>query len=447
MRCGRPVRRLGAAPVRWLFDLLRGPATAITAGSGRWRGLLVCAIDGTTMTVPDSARNLAGYGKQAGSHGGSGYPLLRLVALVACGTRTIIDAVFGPASCGELDYTRRLARSLHAGMIVLLDRNFGVAALIGRARRHRGAPAGPPQEQPQTAGAAPLPRRVVPVADRRRAGAGDRMRDHHRHQRRAAHRRLPAGHHPARLRRYPAAALITLYHQRWEIEMVFTQLAKRAVRPLGGGREHVADLHLVAGDDHAVDEQFGEQPPLLEGGGGEAGPGRPFAAARRGRGGDRGGPHRQRHRSDQPGRPASWRRFAAGRAAGHAAHGRILDGRPRPRRNAAAHHGLPCPGGQPLPAARRPPRPVPATPARWPHHRATAGVIRGGLMVARQKIHAGMIHAGKTATVICENNHFRVVIDGETAAVVPRTTTSEVHRYKANATDKRSQPPLTPEGQ
>jgi hypothetical protein len=63
-------------------------------------------------------------------------------------------------------------------------------------------------------------------------------------------------------------------------------------------------------------------------------------------------------------------------------------------------------------------------------------------MVARQKIHAGMINAGKTATVICENTHFRVVIDGETAAVVPRTTTSEVHRYKANATHRRS--PATP---
>jgi predicted PhzF superfamily epimerase YddE/YHI9 len=71
---------------------------------------------------------------------------------------------------------------------------------------------------------------------------------------------------------------------------------------------------------------------------------------------------------------------------------------------------------------------------------------RGGLMVACQKIHAGMIHAGKTATVICENTHFRVIIDGETAAVVPRTTTSEVRRYKANATDKRTQPRLTPEG-
>jgi hypothetical protein len=46
--------RLGAAPLRWLFDLLRGPVTGITAGPARWRGLLVCAIDGTTMTIPDS---------------------------------------------------------------------------------------------------------------------------------------------------------------------------------------------------------------------------------------------------------------------------------------------------------------------------------------------------------------------------------------------------------
>src|SRR4029077_13826095 len=72
---------------------------------------------------------------------------------------------------------------------------------------------------------------------------------------------------------------------------------------------------------------------------------------------------------------------------------------------------------------------------------------RGGLMVARQKIHAGMIHAGKVDTVICENNHFRVVIDGETTAVAPRTTASKFHRYKANATDRRTVTRLTPEGQ
>src|SRR5579859_2622783 len=46
-------------------------------------------------------------------------------------------------------------------------------------------------------------------------------------------------------------------------EMVFTQLAKRAVRPVGGGREHVADLDLVVGDDDAVDEQLGQLPPQI----------------------------------------------------------------------------------------------------------------------------------------------------------------------------------------
>jgi hypothetical protein len=49
-------------------------------------------------------------------------------------------------------------------------------------------------------------------------------------------------------------------------------------------------------------------------------------------------------------------------------------------------------------------------------------------MVAHQKIHAGMIHAAKTATVICENNHFQVIVGGDTAVVVARTSASEIHR-------------------
>jgi hypothetical protein len=58
---------------------------------------------------------------------------------------------------------------------------------------------------------------------------------------------------------------------------------------------------------------------------------------------------------------------------------------------------------------------------------------RGGIMVATQKIHVGMIHAGKTVTVHAEDDSFRLVIDGETVAVVPRTTSREIHRYKAYA--------------
>jgi len=59
---------------------------------------------------------------------------------------------------------------------------------------------------------------------------------------------------------------------------------------------------------------------------------------------------------------------------------------------------------------------------------------RGGIQVARQRIQAGMTHAGKIVTVICENNTFRLVIGGETVAAVPRTTSRQIDRYKAYAT-------------
>jgi hypothetical protein len=62
---------------------------------------------------------------------------------------------------------------------------------------------------------------------------------------------------------------------------------------------------------------------------------------------------------------------------------------------------------------------------------------RGGIMVAKQKIHVGMSHAGKIVTVACEKNSFRLVIDGDTVAEVPRTTSREIDRYKAYATRPR----------
>lgn len=62
---------------------------------------------------------------------------------------------------------------------------------------------------------------------------------------------------------------------------------------------------------------------------------------------------------------------------------------------------------------------------------------RGGIQVARQRIQVGMTHAGKIVTVLPEDDSFRLVIDGETAAVVPRTTSCEIDRYKAHATHPR----------
>jgi hypothetical protein len=62
---------------------------------------------------------------------------------------------------------------------------------------------------------------------------------------------------------------------------------------------------------------------------------------------------------------------------------------------------------------------------------------RGGIQVARQRIQVGMTHAGKIVTVVPETNTFRLVIDGDTVRVVPRTTSRQIDRYKAHATHPR----------
>ena len=177
------------------------------------------------MSVPDSPANLAVYGRQTGSHGGSGYPLLRLLAVVACGSRTVIDAVFGPIGVGETRYAPRLFGCLRPGMLLLADRNFAVKDLI---------------EQIHTAGADLLIRckanRNLPAIKRcpdgswltRLGTVTVRVID-------AEINVTTAGqpHHTGRYRlittltdhrAFPALDLVALYHQRWEIETAFLEL-------------------------------------------------------------------------------------------------------------------------------------------------------------------------------------------------------------------------------
>jgi len=220
-------RRVGVAPLRALFDLLRGPAATL-AGQVWWRGLLVCAIDGTIMSVADSRSNLSVFSKQrGGATGGSSYPMLRLLAVVACGTRTVIDAVFGPISSGETTYARDLLRSMRAGMLVLADRNFAAgwllaaiadtgAHLLVRAKTGTGGPNLPVLRRHRdgsyrsTFGAKIV--RVIEAEITITTTAGTvtgvyrlitTLLDHHRH---------------------PATGLIRLYHQRWEIETAYLEL-------------------------------------------------------------------------------------------------------------------------------------------------------------------------------------------------------------------------------
>jgi hypothetical protein len=88
------------------------------------------AIDGTGIAVPDSDANRAWTDKTTASHPAAGYPLLRLVTLVECGTRALIAAVFGTPAEGELAYAAKLGTRLRPGMMLLADRNFDAATFL-----------------------------------------------------------------------------------------------------------------------------------------------------------------------------------------------------------------------------------------------------------------------------------------------------------------------------
>ncbi|WP_331758796.1 IS4 family transposase (plasmid) [Nocardia sp. NBC_01377] len=217
-------RRIGVEPLRALFALLAGPP----AGARRWRGLLVCAIDGTLMSIPDSAANLTRYTHHTCNNGGSGYPILRLLTVVACGTRTLIDAVFGPAGIGETTYAPDLVRCLRPGMLLLADRNFAVAALIAaiadtdadlliRCKNNRRLP--PIQRYPDGSYLTILATVKLRVIDAEIAVTGTGK---YRAKRRVGRYRLltTLTDHDA----FPARDLVELYHQRWEIETCYLEL-------------------------------------------------------------------------------------------------------------------------------------------------------------------------------------------------------------------------------
>jgi hypothetical protein len=123
-------RRVGAAPLRALFDLLRGPVAGPATAGVWWRRRLLVALDGTSLCCPDTPANLAVYRKGGGYQGGTGYPMVRLAAVVACGTRALLAAAFGPTNIDERNYAGRLLTDLHPGMLVLADRNFGYRPML-----------------------------------------------------------------------------------------------------------------------------------------------------------------------------------------------------------------------------------------------------------------------------------------------------------------------------
>ena len=219
-------RRLGPAPLKALFEVLAGPAAQPSAPGicfGRYRTV---AFDGcTSIKVPDTARNRAWLGKMKAALGVTGYPAVELMTLVETGTRALIGAVFGPPATGETDYARQLLHLLGPGMLVLADRGFDAAAFLAEVAATRA------QFLVRLTAA-----RRLPVMARLDDGSflskiGEltvRIIAAHVTVTCADGTRYTGSYRLATTlldhRRYPASALIRLYHERWEHEVAYLAL-------------------------------------------------------------------------------------------------------------------------------------------------------------------------------------------------------------------------------
>src|SRR4051794_26273464 len=176
--------RLGAAPLRRLYErVVRPVATPATKGAWyrEWRPV---SPDGSCLDVADTGENCVACGRPEASRGEGAFPQVRFVALVENGTHVLFGARLGGFAEGETTLAHDVLPALRPGMLCLADRQlFGhalwrEAAATGADLLWRGGGEPPPPPGGRGGGGAP-PRATSPRGEgaggptpRRRGGGG-----------------------------------------------------------------------------------------------------------------------------------------------------------------------------------------------------------------------------------------------------------------------------------
>jgi hypothetical protein len=118
-----------------IHDALVTDADAALATKDLWCGLRVFAVDGTTVTAPDTAENQRAYPQQSVQKPGCGFPILRLVALLSLATGLLTAWATGHWRQSELALLQTLWDCLRAGDLLLGDRGFCNWGLLAQCRQ------------------------------------------------------------------------------------------------------------------------------------------------------------------------------------------------------------------------------------------------------------------------------------------------------------------------
>lgn len=119
-------QRLGDDALAYLFAVTAAEWATRSAAGSRWRGLALYGLDGTTLRVADTPENRAAFGGQnaGGGRGDSGYPLVRVVAMMALRSHVLSAFRFADYSTGETTLARDIWCEVPEDSLVMIDRNF-----------------------------------------------------------------------------------------------------------------------------------------------------------------------------------------------------------------------------------------------------------------------------------------------------------------------------------
>jgi transposase IS4-like protein len=116
--------RLGAEPVRALYELVVTPIAERHTKGAWYRDWRLVSLDGSTLDVADTAENEEAYGRPGASRGSSAFPKLRFVGLLENGTHVLWGARLSEYATDELTLAQEVVPALCQGMLCLADRFF-----------------------------------------------------------------------------------------------------------------------------------------------------------------------------------------------------------------------------------------------------------------------------------------------------------------------------------
>jgi hypothetical protein len=127
------------APLKWLFEQVAQPVGRADQPGCWWQHLRPVAVDGTTVDVQETTANRARFGQHGNQYGKSGYPQVKVVALLECGTRAPLGLAYDARHANEGKLADRLLPGVGKEMLVLADRGFyGFARWRDWSRRAGG---------------------------------------------------------------------------------------------------------------------------------------------------------------------------------------------------------------------------------------------------------------------------------------------------------------------